>query len=84
MGIYVALDGRSCCGCAERLLVRFRFGALEKIVATPRYHAFHHAAEAEAVDKNFAFHLPIIDRIFGTQYLPDRAWPARYGIRCRP
>jgi len=60
--------------------VRFRFGALEKIVATPRYHAFHHAAEAEAVDKNFAFHLPIIDRIFGTQYLPERAWPERYGI----
>jgi len=28
LGIYVALDGRSCCGCAERLLVRFRFGAL--------------------------------------------------------
>jgi sterol desaturase/sphingolipid hydroxylase (fatty acid hydroxylase superfamily) len=59
--------------------LRFRFGALEKIVATPRYHAFHHAADAEAVDKNFAFHLPVIDRLFGTQYLPDDAWPKRYG-----
>jgi sterol desaturase/sphingolipid hydroxylase (fatty acid hydroxylase superfamily) len=60
--------------------LRFRFGVLEKIVATPRYHAFHHAADAEAVNKNFAFHLPGIDRIFGTQYLPDRAWPRSYGI----
>lgn len=58
----------------------FRFGALEKVVVTPRYHAFHHAADAEARDKNFAFHLPFIDRIFGTQYLPDEAWPKRYGI----
>ena len=64
--------------------LRFRFGALEKMVATPRYHAFHHAAEVEAIDKNFAFHLPIIDRIFGTQYLPERPWPERYGIADKP
>jgi lathosterol oxidase len=60
--------------------VGFRLGALEKVVATPRYHAFHHAADAAAIDKNFAFHLPVIDRIFGTQYLPEKAWPERYGI----
>jgi sterol desaturase/sphingolipid hydroxylase (fatty acid hydroxylase superfamily) len=60
--------------------VRFRFGLFEKVFATPRYHAFHHAADAEALDKNFAFHLPLIDRLFGTQYLPDRAGPRRYGI----
>jgi lathosterol oxidase len=60
--------------------VCFRFGALEKVVVTPRYHAFHHAADAEALDKNFAFHLPVIDRIFGTHYLPGEAWPKRYGI----
>jgi sterol desaturase/sphingolipid hydroxylase (fatty acid hydroxylase superfamily) len=64
--------------------VRFRFGALEKVVTTPRYHAFHHAAEPGAIDKNFAFHLPVIDRLFGTQYLPDRAWPQRLGIGDRP
>jgi sterol desaturase/sphingolipid hydroxylase (fatty acid hydroxylase superfamily) len=64
--------------------VRLRLGVLEKIIATPRYHAFHHAADTEAVDKNFAFHLPIIDRIFGTQYLPARAWPVRYGIDGEP
>ena len=52
---------------------------LEKVVATPRYHAFHHAADVEARDKNFAFHLPVIDRLFGTQYLPDGGWPRSYG-----
>jgi lathosterol oxidase len=64
--------------------LRFRFGLLEIVVTTPRYHAFHHAADADAVDKNFAFHLPIIDRLFGSQCLPDRAWPSRYGIGDRP
>jgi lathosterol oxidase len=58
----------------------FRFGVLERIVVTPRYHAFHHAADAEAIDKNFAFHLPVIDRIFGTHYLPRAAWPKRLGV----
>ena len=60
--------------------LRLRLGALETVVTTPRYHAFHHAADAEALDKNFAFHLPVIDRLFGTQYLPERPWPERYGI----
>ncbi len=58
---------------------RVRFGWLRWIVATPEFHHWHHAAEAEAVDKNFAVHLPVLDRIFGTAWLPDR-WPVRYGI----
>ena len=73
--VYVAITG-----VFLHANVRFRFGVLERIVTTPRYHAFHHASDAEAVDKNFAFHLPVIDRLFGTQYLPDGAWPRCYGI----
>ena len=64
--------------------LRLRLGFLEKVVTTPRYHAFHHAADVEAFDKNFAFHLPILDRLFGTQYLPERPWPERYGITDAP
>ena len=60
--------------------VRFTFGRLADIVGTPRFHHWHHSAEPEAVDKNFAIHLPVIDRVFGTLYLPHRAWPAAYGI----
>lgn len=63
--------------------VRFRFGLLEKIIVTPAYHAVHHAQDACAVDKNFAFHLPFLDRLFGTQYLPPAA-PTQFGIEGPP
>jgi sterol desaturase/sphingolipid hydroxylase (fatty acid hydroxylase superfamily) len=58
--------------------VRFDFGPLKWIVATPQFHHWHHAAEPDAVDKNFAVHLPVIDAIFGTMHLPPR-WPNGYG-----
>ena len=59
--------------------VRFEFGPLKWLVATPAFHHWHHSAEREAVDKNFSVHLPIWDWLFGTLYLPQR-WPAAYGL----
>ena len=59
--------------------VNFDFGPLKWLVATPQFHHWHHAAEPEAIDKNFAVHLPVLDAIFGTMYLPPR-WPSAYGI----
>jgi lathosterol oxidase len=59
--------------------VRFEWKALQWILATPRFHHWHHAAEAEAIDTNFAVHLPALDVLFGTAYLPDR-WPSAYGL----
>lgn len=53
---------------------------LERWIAMPRYHHWHHAIEEQARDCNFAVHLPMIDRWFGTQYLPAEAWPTGYGI----
>jgi sterol desaturase/sphingolipid hydroxylase (fatty acid hydroxylase superfamily) len=64
--------------------VRFRFGSLEWLVVTPRFHHWHHAAAAEAVDKNFAVHLPVIDRLLGTAYFPAGRWPAAYGLAGEP
>jgi sterol desaturase/sphingolipid hydroxylase (fatty acid hydroxylase superfamily) len=58
-----------------------RWSWLERWIAMPRFHHWHHAIEAEARDRNFAVHLPMIDRWFGTHHLPDTAWPAGYGIR---
>jgi sterol desaturase/sphingolipid hydroxylase (fatty acid hydroxylase superfamily) len=43
-----------------------------------------HSAQEEAVDVNFAVHLPVIDRLFGTYYLPREAWPTAYGIAGDP
>lgn len=59
--------------------VRFEWRPLQWILATPRFHHWHHAAEPEAVDTNFAVHLPVLDVLFGTAYLPER-WPSAYGI----
>jgi lathosterol oxidase len=60
--------------------VRFAFAPLGAVVVTPRFHHWHHAAAAEARDKNFAVHLPWLDRLFGTCHFPENAWPDRYGI----
>jgi sterol desaturase/sphingolipid hydroxylase (fatty acid hydroxylase superfamily) len=64
--------------------VRFDFGALRLLVVTPQFHHWHHSAQREALDKNFAVHLPLIDRLFGTLHLPGARWPERYGIAGNP
>ena len=38
----------------------------------------------EAVDKNFAVHMPWIDRLFGTYHMPRDEWPTDYGIAGDP
>lgn len=60
--------------------LRFAPHWIESVIVTPRFHHWHHAADAEAIDKNFAVHVPWIDRLFGTHHLPPGRWPARYGI----
>lgn len=59
---------------------RFGFGPLGRLLVTPRYHHWHHTSDMTYADKNFAVHLPIFDRIFGTYYLPPSDWPAAYGV----
>jgi lathosterol oxidase len=61
--------------------LRFRFPGLRWIFATPAFHHWHHALEP--VDKNFAIHLPVIDRVFGTAWEPG-GFPERYGIGGEP
>ncbi len=64
--------------------VNFRFGALAQVIVTPQFHHWHHGKEREAIDKNFAVHLPWIDRMFGTYHMPAGQWPGRYGIEGDP
>lgn len=64
--------------------VRFDSARLENWIALPRFHHWHHSASAEAVDRNFAVHLPAIDRIFGTHYAPKGRWPDSYGLASNP
>jgi sterol desaturase/sphingolipid hydroxylase (fatty acid hydroxylase superfamily) len=58
--------------------VSHRWPGMRHVLATPEFHHWHHAAEEEGVDKNFAVLLPLVDRLFGTAHLPGR-WPAAYG-----
>jgi lathosterol oxidase len=62
--------------------VRFSFGPLRQVLATPQFHHWHHSATL--YNKNFAVHLPVIDRIFGTFHLPGNEWPREYGIQGAP
>lgn len=58
---------------------------LGPFIVTPRFHHWHHGIEEEAIDVNFAVHFPLLDRLFGTYYLPeDGAWPSGYGVAGHP
>ena len=57
-----------------------RAGWLEQVLVMPRFHHWHHAAAAEAVNRNYAVHLPWLDRLFGTACFPEGAWPGAYGL----
>lgn len=58
--------------------VRWRFGPLEWLIATPAFHHWHHS-RIEHTNRNYAAMLPPLDRLFGTLHLPAQ-WPAAYGI----
>lgn len=59
--------------------VGWRFGALRFVIASPAFHRWHHTAEVEGFDKDFAGLFPFYDLAFGTYFLPDRASSA-YGL----
>jgi sterol desaturase/sphingolipid hydroxylase (fatty acid hydroxylase superfamily) len=55
------------------------FGILKYAIATPAFHRWHHAAEAEALNKNFAGLFSFWDLMFGTFYMPSHP-PRRFGL----
>jgi sterol desaturase/sphingolipid hydroxylase (fatty acid hydroxylase superfamily) len=58
--------------------VRWRFGPLERLIATPGFHHWHHTRSGLR-DRNYASMLPCWDWMFGTWHVP-KEWPADYGI----
>ena len=62
----------------------WRLPVIEQALVTPRFHHWHHGAEPEAIDVNFAIHFPWLDRAFGTFFLPKEKWPVSYGISGHP
>jgi sterol desaturase/sphingolipid hydroxylase (fatty acid hydroxylase superfamily) len=58
--------------------MRVRLGPLEWMISSPAFHHWHHTNDQHR-DHNFAFIFPLIDRLFGTAWLPKH-WPSVYGI----
>ena len=77
-GVYLALTALQ--AIFVHANVRFRFGPLRWVFSTPEFHHWHHAAETQAHDKNYAGQLPLLDLLFGTLYMPKHRMPEAYGI----
>ena len=60
--------------------VRMSFGPLRWIIASPVFHHWHHATRPDAYGKNFAGQLSILDKLFGTMYMPKGQTPESYGL----
>jgi lathosterol oxidase len=63
--------------------VAIPFGPLKYVVTTPQYHHWHHSSDKPAIDTNYAAHVPLYDKLFGTFHMPDQHWPAEYGTTKR-
>lgn len=59
--------------------LNWTFGPFRTLFASPVFHRWHHTAQSEGMDKNFAPTFPLLDIMFGTYYMPAHL-PERYGI----
>lgn len=59
--------------------VTFDWGPLRWLIASPRFHRWHHTDETAARDKNFSGFFPIWDLLFGTYHMPRGEVPTSFG-----
>ena len=59
--------------------LNWTFGPLRFVFASPVFHRWHHTAEGDGIDKNFASTFPLLDLIFGTFYMPAGKLPEQFG-----
>ena len=60
--------------------VPWSFGPLRYVLASPTFHRWHHTAQEEGLDKNFAGLFPFWDLLFGTFHMPAGQLPVRFGV----
>lgn len=60
--------------------VSWDFGPLRRVIASPRFHRWHHTSQEEGRDRNFAGFFPMWDVLFGTYYMPAGKQPERFGV----
>jgi sterol desaturase/sphingolipid hydroxylase (fatty acid hydroxylase superfamily) len=78
VAIFVAVSGWQ--ASLVHANVRVPYGPLRWLVVSPEFHHWHHSAEREAFDRNYASLVACWDVLFGTVYLPRGRRPLRYGI----
>jgi sterol desaturase/sphingolipid hydroxylase (fatty acid hydroxylase superfamily) len=59
--------------------VDWDWGPFRRVLASPRFHRWHHTSESEGGDRNFAGFFPVWDILFGTYYMPRDRAPERFG-----
>jgi len=63
--------------------VRVRWRRIDKLLANPEFHHWHHANEPDSIGHNYAPGLPLWDLAFGTFFMPKHTSgrrPQNYGI----
>ena len=60
--------------------LRWTFGPLRYVIASPVFHRWHHTRTKDGGEKNFASYLPIWDLIFGTFFMPADRVPSNFGV----
>ena len=81
LAVFIAVSGWQ--GWLVHANVRVRYGPLRWLLVSPEFHHWHHSAEREAYDKNFASLVASWDVLFGTVHLPRGRQPMSYGIEER-
>ena len=78
IGVFIALFGWQ--SWLVHANVRLRYGPLRWVFVSPEFHHWHHSAEREAFDSNYASLLACWDVLLGTVHLPRGQHPLRYGV----
>lgn len=78
--IAVAVPFAACYSLLIHANLRWTYGPLGCVIASPAFHHWHHASDRNARDKNFAQTFAFIDFVFGTAYFPRDRRPGRYGL----
>ena len=82
MDIYIIIVGFQAVFNHANVKLPSAFGRapLKYLIVTPDFHHWHHSAEQEALDRNYAAHFAFIDYAFGTAVKSDRRFPEKYGV----
>jgi sterol desaturase/sphingolipid hydroxylase (fatty acid hydroxylase superfamily) len=78
IAIFIAISGWQ--GYLVHANVRVSYGPLQWLFVSPEFHHWHHSAERETHDTNYASIVACWDVVFGTMHRSRGGQPLRYGV----